>query len=170
MENPKITEGKNAAYQLSGLIYGVSLDGVINRNEFQALKNWCQEYEHLCEIEAFQKLYCVVKPIVDDGQVNSEELEQIRNILTGFLEQFGGRTDSSNLHFLHGLFQGILASGDVNTYEIYKLNQWLEKNTALKTQAPYDELFWLVQRVLEDQKVDDAEAKRLKEFFSTHLV
>ncbi|GAB3220157.1 hypothetical protein J0A67_05470 [Algoriphagus aestuariicola] len=170
MKTPTITEGKNAAYHLSGLIYGISLDGVVNRNEFQALKNWCRDYEPLCEMEAFQTLYTEIKPIIDNGQVNSEELTQIRLILGNFLEQFGGRTDSSNLHFLHGLFQGVLASGDVNTYEIYKLRQWLEKNSELKAQAPFDELFELIDRVLEDEKVDDDEAKQLKAFFSKHLV
>lgn len=171
MENSIDTEAKNAAFELSGLIYGITLDGVVDWNEFQALKNWCKDYEHLCRIDAFQKLYNDIKPIIDDGKVNSEELEQIKQLLIAFLEDIATEADhSSNLHFLKGLFHGVLASDDINTYEIYKLNQWLEKNSHLRSHPPFDELFEIVGKALEDKKVDDSEAKRLKEFFATHLV
>jgi hypothetical protein len=168
MKNPNTTEIKNAAFQLSGLIYGVSLDGVITRNEYQALKNWCGEFEPLCEIEAFQRLHEEIKPIIEDGKVNSEEIDEIKLILNNFLEELGAKNEETpNLYFLSGIFKGILASGDINTYEVYKLNQWLEKNGHLKAQAPFNEMFEVIHNVLEDKKVDDKEAIRLKEFFST---
>ena len=171
MENSIDTEAKNAAFELSGLIYGITLDGVVNWNEFQVLKNWCRDYEPLCKIKAFQRLYEDIRPIIDGGKVNSEEMEQIKQLLIAFLEEIACEADqSSNLHFLKGLFHGVLASGDINTYEIYKLNQWLEKNSHLRAQSPFDEMFEIVDKVLEDKKVDDSEAKRLKEFFSKHLV
>ena len=78
MNNPTNTEIKNAAFQLSGLIYGISLDGVINRNEYQALKSWCSEFEPLCELEAFQRLHQEIKPIIEDGKINTEEIEEIK--------------------------------------------------------------------------------------------
>lgn len=169
MKNPNNTEIKNAAFQLSGLIYGVSLDGVVSRNEYQALKNWCSEFEPLCEMEAFQKLHNEIKPIIEDGKVNSEEIEEIKLILNNFLEELDAKNeDTPNLYFLSGIFKGILASGDINTYEIYKLNQWLEKNSHLRSQAPFEEMFEIIQNVLKDKKVDDEEAFKLKTYFS-HL-
>lgn len=167
MKNPKNSEIKNAAFQLSGLIYGISLDGIVTRNEYQALKSWCNEFEPLCEMEAFQKLHEEIKPIIEDGKVNSEEIEEIKFILNSFLEGLDAKNeDSPNLYFLSGIFKGILASGDINTYEVYKLNQWLEKNDHLKSHAPFAEMFKVIQNVLEDKKVDDDEALRLKGFFS----
>ncbi|GAA0881126.1 hypothetical protein GCM10009119_40960 [Algoriphagus jejuensis] len=170
MKNPTITEGKNAAYQLSGLIYGVTLDGVVDRNEFQALKDWCREYARICEQEPFHHLYEQIKPIIDEGKVNSEELEQVKTILRTFLAELGADGDpATNIHFLGGVFHGIVASGDVNTYEIYKLNKWLEKHSQLQTQSPIDELAELLKTVLEDKKVDEDEAKQLKDFFLKHM-
>lgn len=167
MKNLDNTEIKNAAFQLSGLIYGVSLDGIVTRNEYQALKSWCSEFEPLCEMEAFQKLHEEIKPIIEDGKINSEEIDQIKFILNNFLEELGAKNeDTPNLYFLSGIFKGILSSGDINTYEVYKLNQWLEKNEHLKTHAPFDEMFAVIQDVLEDKKVDDEEALKLKGFFS----
>ena len=163
-------ETQKAAYQLAGLIYGVSLDGVVNKNEYEALKNWCSINEPLCENENFQSLYEKIRPIVEDGKVNNEELEEMKNILREFVGDVGSeKLEKPNLYFLSGIFQGILASGDVNTYEIYRLNQWMEKNTHLQKHPPFDELFPLVKSVLEDKKVDNEEAIRLKEFFASHL-
>lgn len=134
MNNQEI---RNAAFQLAGLIYGISLDGVVTKNEYEALKSWCLENEPLCELELFQKLYREIKPIIDDGKVNSEEIEALKTIITRFLEANGEDQEvAPNMYFLNGIFKGILASGDVNTYEIYKLNQWLEKNEHLKKNQP----------------------------------
>lgn len=167
MNSPTNSEIKNAAYQLAGLIYGVSLDGVVTKNEYQALKNWCLENEPLCELEAFQNLHSQIKPIIDDGKVNTEEIEELKAILNDFLEENDAKNEEApNLYFLNGIFKGILASGDINTYEIYKLNQWLEKNEHLKNSAPFKEMFTVISSVLEDKKVDDAEAIRLKDFFT----
>lgn len=164
MDNQEI---RNAAYQLAGLIYGISLDGIVTKNEYEALKSWCQENEPLCELESFQNLHSQIKPIIDDGKVNAEEIEELKAIINNFLEENDAKTSEvPNLYFLNGIFKGILASGDINTYEIYKLNQWLEKNEHLKTSAPFDEMFSLIASVLEDKKVDDDEAKQLKSFFS----
>lgn len=91
-------------------------------------------------------------------------------ILREFVADIGSeKLDRPNLFFLHGIFEGILASGDINTYEVYRLNQWLEKNEHLRDHASFQELFELVHRVLEDQKVDDEEAKLLKSFFADQL-
>lgn len=43
------------------------------------------------------------------------------------------------------------------------------KNTLLQEHPPFDEVFPLVKLVLEDKKVDNEEAIRLKEFFASHL-
>lgn len=164
MNNQEI---KNAAFQLAGLIYGISLDGVITKNEYEALKSWCRENEPLCELDSFQSLHSQIRPIIDDGKVNSEEIEELKSIINSFLAENGADNElAPNMYFLNGIFKGILASGDINTYEIYKLNQWLEKNEQLKKSTPFDELFALIASVLEDKKVDDEEAVQLKEFFS----
>lgn len=165
------SETQKAAYELAGMIYGVSLDGIVNRNEYEALKNWCFQNEVLCQHETFQRLYTQIQPIILDGKVNHEELAEITAILKDFLGEF--ETEESkhpNLYFLNGIFEGILASGDVNTYEVYRLNQWIEKHGHLRSSAPFDELIPLVESVLEDQRVDDHEALTLKKFFSTHLI
>jgi hypothetical protein len=167
MNTSNNSETKKAAFQLAGLIYGISLDGIVDRNEYLALKSWCGEFEPLCEQEEFQKLHSRIKPIIDDGKINSEEIEEIKMILNQFLEDLDALSEEDGkLYFLNGIFKGILASGDINTYEMYRLNQWLEKNSSLRHTAPFTELFEIIQSVLEDKVVDDEEAKKLKDFFS----
>lgn len=159
-----------AAFELAGMIYGISLDGMVNRNEFEALKNWCTQNECLCGNQSFQDLFEKINPIIQSGTINHEELDEIKEILKSFLGDFEEeQSHHPNLYFLNGIFEGILASGDVNTYEIYRLNQWLEKNKHLEEESPFDELFPLIRSALADQKVDDQEALELKSFFKTHI-
>lgn len=170
MKTQNNSETLKAAYELAGMIYGISLDGTVNRNEYEALKNWCFHNESLCQDSTFQKLYEKIQPIILDGKVNHEELHDLNQILKSFLGDFESEeVKHPNLYFLNGIFEGILASGDINTYEIYRLKQWLEKNSNLKGESPFDELIPLVESVLADQKVDDQEAIQLKEFFKNHI-
>lgn len=170
MKNPNNQETTQAAFELAGMIYGISLDGVVNHNEFEALKNWCHQNECLCDNPSFQDLFEKIHPIILDGSINHEELDEINSILKSFLGDFEEeQAHHPNLYFLNGIFEGILASGDVNTYEIYRLNQWMEKNKHLENESPFDELLPLIKSALADQKVDDQEAAILKSFFQTHI-
>ena len=57
-------------------------------------------------MEAFQKLHSKINPIIDDGKVNSEEIEEIKLILNNFLEEFRAKNlDAPNLYFLTGIFK-----------------------------------------------------------------
>lgn len=161
------TQIQNIAYELAGLIYGISLDGHVNKNEFDRLKAWCENHEHLCELEEFKVLHEQVNPIIKSGVVTNEEIEDLIDILNDFLEKTGSQNpEKLNLYFLHGLFEGILASGEVNTYEVFRLNQWIQKNEHLKDQKPFDELHQMISQVLKNHRISDADGVKLKSFFS----
>ncbi len=166
MEKAKSTEWKNAATELAGMIYGVSLDGVVTRNEYETLKNWCADNESLCEHEPFNGLYSKIKPIVDSGSVNKEELEEIEDILNKFLEKIGSkqRVEDSNKLFIKGLLKGILSSGDINDQEVYKLKQFLENQDDENLKSKFNGLKELIDKIWEDGKVDDAEFRILKDY------
>lgn len=166
MEKAKSTEWKNAATELAGMIYGVSLDGVVTRNEYETLKNWCADNESLCEHEPFNGLYSKIKPIVDSGSVNKQELEEIEDILNKFLEKIGSkqRVEDSNKLFIKGLLKGILSSGDINDQEVYKLKQFLENQDDENLKSKFNGLKELIDKIWEDGKVDDAEFRILKDY------
>ncbi|MFC3414962.1 hypothetical protein [Algoriphagus hitonicola] len=161
------TQIQNVAYELAGLIYGISLDGHVNKNEFDKLKTWCENHEHLCEQEEFKVLHEQVNPIIQSGIVTNEEIADLKDILNDFLKKTGAHEDEKlNLFFLHGLFEGILASGEVNTYEVFKLNQWIQKNEHLKDQKPFDELHQMIGQVLKNHRISNEDGVKLKSFFS----
>jgi hypothetical protein len=168
MKNPTASEIQNAANQLAGMIYGVSLDGMVSRSEYEALKAWCRDHEPLCEIEGFQKLHNQINPIIHSGIVTSEEIEDIRLILEKFLSENGTpiNENNPNLFFINGVFQGILANGEVNKQEAYKLEKWLEKNVNLRSQAPYDALYLAVHKALENGKINHEESNELRAILS----
>ncbi|SDD10526.1 hypothetical protein SAMN04488104_10152 [Algoriphagus faecimaris] len=158
---------QNVAYELAGMIYGISLDGHVNKNEYDQLKAWCTNHEHLCEMEEFKSLHEQINPIIQSGVVTSEEIEDLKEILDNFLEKTGPKDEKKlNMFFLQGLFEGILSSGEVNTYEVYKLNQWIQKNEHLKNQKPFDELYGMIGQVLKNHRISDEDGVKLKSFFS----
>lgn len=168
MEKPNNPNFQNAAKELAGLIYGVSLDGVITRNEFAAIKNWCNSYEPLCSYEPFQHLHDRIKPIIDAGKMTSEELDEIENSLNLFLKEIGSKEqiNKPDQIFINGMFQGILSSGDINDQEVYKLKIFLEKEGNEKIQQEYAGLYELIQKIWSDGKVDDAEFRILKDYLN----
>lgn len=158
---------QNVAYELAGLIYGISLDGHVNKNEFDRLKIWCETHEPLCELEEFKELHQQVQPIIQSGIVTNEEIEDLTDILNDFLKKTGDHDQNKlNLYFLHGLFEGILASGEVNTYEVFKLNQWIQKNEHLADQKPFDELHQMISQVLKNHRISSEDGVKLKFFIS----
>lgn len=124
-------------------------------------------HENLCESEEFKELHDQVNPIIKSGIVTNEEIEDLIDTLNDFLKKTGSQTSEKlNLYFLHGLFEGILASGEINTYEVFKLNQWIQKNDHLKNQRPFDELHQMIGQVLKNHRISDEDGVKLKSFFS----
>ncbi|MCS5489805.1 hypothetical protein [Algoriphagus limi] len=168
MEKPNNPHFQNAAKELAGLIYGVSLDGVITRNEYAALKSWCGQYEHLCSYEPFQHLFTRIKPIIDSGKISVEEIDEINESIDHFLEEIGSNNTSHNPDqiFIDGMFQGILSSGDINDQEVYKLKSFLELEGNEKIREEYSGLYELIKKIWSDGKVDDAEFRILKDYLT----
>ncbi|MBY5950605.1 hypothetical protein OU792_09950 [Algoriphagus sp. NF] len=168
MEKPNNPNYHNAAKDLAGLIYGVALDGVVTRNEYAALKEWCNEHEGLCSYGPFEKLYSKIRPLIDSGKISVEELDEIEETLDQFLESIGSekRIDKPDQIFINGMFKGILSSGDINDQEVYKLKTFLELEENRKIQEEYTGLYELIKKVWADGKVDDQEFRILKDYLN----
>jgi len=145
-----------------------ALDGVVTRNEYAALKEWCNEHEVLRSYEPFDKLYCKIRPLIDSGKISVEELDEIEETLDQFLESIGSskRIDKPDQIFINGIFKGILSSGDINDQEVYKLKTFLELEENRKIQEEYTGLYELIKKIWADGKVDDQEFRILKDYLN----
>ncbi len=68
---------------------------------------------------------------------------------------------SIKLNELNALICGITADGILEEDEIYFLQNWLDSHINLKGNYPYDRIYSVLERVLEDKIIDQAETKEL---------
>jgi uncharacterized tellurite resistance protein B-like protein len=162
---------KTAYNNLKGLLEGIAADGRISSNEFQALKSWCQTHQQLAEEKkVFGLFHKKILKIVSDGKVTSEEIGEMKQILNKYEYYFNLSVDlKADLHFLQGICYGIMADGDINKYELHMLKQWLSDNAPIRTTKPFDEIYGIIESVLEDGKIDDKEYKKLQTYFKEFI-
>ncbi|MDN3203308.1 hypothetical protein [Algoriphagus sediminis] len=165
--NPKTTQAYN---RLKGLLHGVFLDRHVNRNEIMELKDWCYAHEELATDGPFKDFFYEIKAILDTGVVTAEEILDMNVILTDYRKHFIPKDQAiADINFLKGICYGILADGEINKHEVYMLKTWLKENEHLCTEPPYKNFYIIITKVLEDNKVDQEEAKMLKQLFSDFL-
>ena len=65
------------------------------------------------------------------------------------------------LQDLQYLMMGIIADNEVSEDEVMTLNRWLNQNSELEGQYPFDRVFNVIKKILEDGVVDDEEKASL---------
>ncbi|MFC5624289.1 hypothetical protein [Algoriphagus winogradskyi] len=170
MENNFLTQTQVAFHNLNGLVNGIAMDGRITRNEYEALKAWCQTHEGLCTQEPFDSFYKEISAKVRIGTVGAEEIYELKEILEKHAPNFE-ETDKTkaDLHFLQGVCYGIMADGDINKYEIEMLKKWMDENDHLSASYPFNEIHEVVENAIEKGKIDSEEYKDLVKYFKEFL-
>ena len=73
------------------------------------------------------------------------------------------------LQDLQFLITGIIADNEVSEEEVLTLNQWLLQNEELEGQYPFDRVFNIIRKTLEDGVVDDQEKGLLLKLFKEYI-
>ena len=157
---------QKAFSSLYGIWKGIKADDVISKEEIDRLKTWLKLNEEFKDRHPFSEVYPVVVKALEDGDIDSEERENISWLLrklstvTDFYDQ-----GTASIQKLHGIVQGIIADGGISIKEIETLGHWIDSHSELKTMWPYDEIESLVTKVLQDKVVDEKEQAELKLLF-----
>ena len=70
-----------------------------------------------------------------------------------------------SMQVLKGIVRGIEADREVNTEEAQELFKWMNENSVLKGNYPFDKIFDTLEHVLENNIIDQEEEKLLLEMF-----
>lgn len=154
---------------LLGLLEGIAIDGEVNMSEVALLKIWLEDHHEVRDRHPFSELIPAIEGAVCDGVIDAEEradltwlCERLRS--TEFFDMV-----TADLQRLHALVGGIAADGIVTEAELRGLSTWLNDHEHLKTCWPYDEIESLTTQVRADGRIDEAEQKLLRHFFSEFL-
>ncbi|MEN2281109.1 hypothetical protein AAGF08_03155 [Algoriphagus sp. SE2] len=170
MEENITIQTQIAFHNLDGLINGISMDGRITKSEFDAIKSWCQTHDSLSHEEPFASLHHEIIEIINTGVLGSEEIHEIKDILNRYAPKFKEKDKvKADLHYLQGICYGIMADGDINKYELNLLQKWLDDNSHLKDQYPFDEITQVVKKVMDAGKIGHEEYQYLVKYFKEFL-
>jgi len=151
---------------LLGIIEGISVDSIINREEIKFLNLWLEEHQELKDRHPYSELLPVVERAISDGELTAEEKEDILWLCEKLrsTEFFDGAT--ADIQRLHAMLGGIASDGAITEAELKGLSDWLSDHEHLKTSWPYEEVGSLLTGVLSDKKIDSVEQKILMDFFT----
>ncbi|RAI88450.1 TerB family tellurite resistance protein [Algoriphagus yeomjeoni] len=170
METNFLTQTQVAFHNLNGLVNGIAIDGRITRNEYEALKAWCHTHEGLCSQEPFNSFFEEISTKVKTGNVGSEEIYELKEILKKHALNFEEKDKTkADLHFLQGVCYGIMADGDINKYEIEMLKKWMDENNQLSETYPFNEIYEVVATAISKGKIDSEEYKELVKYFKEFM-
>lgn len=164
------SERDKAIATLKGIISGITLDGKVDNSEIQELTNWMSLNSHLQDKVPFRDILSILKSLLEDGVIDSEEIEDLKWIC----KQFSEEGEFYNLvtltiQELHGIFHGLLADNQLSDSEITSLKKWLDDNDILKGTYPYDEICALISNTLADGKIDDMERNQIIAFMGEFI-
>jgi hypothetical protein len=151
---------------LLGIIEGISVDSIINREEIKFLNLWLEEHQELKDLHPYREFLPVVEGAISDGKLTTEEKEDILWLCEKLrsTEFFDGAT--ADIQRLHAMLGGIASDGTITEAELKGLSEWLSDHEHLKTSWPYEEVGSLITGVLSNKRIDSFEQKILMDFFT----
>lgn len=151
---------------LISIIDGILADGEVNEAEILYLGTWLLEAQALDQNKCVKLLRFRIQSILDDGNITSEELLEIKELLPKIqrelmdLPALDLYSTESDLHLLTGLCKGLISDKSLSDDEIRYLDWWITQNAALRDDYPGKNLYILIKEILKDGIItrDESEA------------
>lgn len=161
------SQADKAINSLKGILLGINLDNIVNKDEIKELKNWVKKHHDLVLRNPFREFMLIIDSIVEEDLGLSETVEDLYWLCQKYeSDNYYYNAVTTDLQTLQGLCHGILADGEITDKEIFDLDRWLDDNEHLNTYYPYDEIRSLVLSIISDGKITEDERLVLKAYFS----
>jgi hypothetical protein len=161
--NPSIIE--KDLQTLVGILSGIKSDAEINEKEHSGVVAWINTHKEYEDKQPYKEIIGIVRHALTDNILTNEESENI----IWFCNQYIYKTEyfdvlTSGIQKLTGIIKGISIDNEINIQELEYLDQWLEENDFLKNTWPYDELYNLTTRIIQDNIITNEEHESLISF------
>ena len=160
------SEADKAINSLKGILTGISIDNEVNSDELNELSKWVEDNHFLINKNPFREFMNLISDRISNSSMTPEDIEDLIYLAQKYENDniyYNGIT--ADLQLLQGICHGILSDGIINDIEIFELNNWLKKNKHLTSYFPYDELTEILNKIIEDNKIDENERIILKAYF-----
>lgn len=146
---------------LSGIIEGITADGIVSKKEIERLKCWIEENTINKQYMLFAKIIEELSLILEDNIVDEYEQIKLKYLATEYSSSKMYCETTLAIQVLQGIIDGISCDNKIAESEILKLQKWLQEHDYLSGVYPYDKILRLVQDVLEDGIIDEDEKSTL---------
>ena len=160
-----------ALHTFEGILKGIAIDSIINRDELRELRRWRDEHVEYARLHPFCELMPKVDAALKDNIITREEKEDLlwvcNNLHTGNLYYDALTAD---IQRFHGILHGVLADGVVGDEEVRRLSDWVSENEHLRGCYPFDEVDSVLTTILSDGRISEQERFSLKAFLDDFVV
>ncbi|MBS1685450.1 MAG: BRCT domain-containing protein [Bacteroidetes bacterium] len=155
---------------LIGIIEGISCDKKITEDEDNGLFEWIKSKQSYQYKEPYKGIYAVIMESLADGILTLEESQNIIWHCKQYVQKDNYYNElTSGLQRLYGIVKGISIDREVTIEEIEYLTKWMDKHTRLKGSWPFDELYNLVIRMVQDKQITHDEQKEFLAFYNAFI-
>jgi len=160
---------QKAMNDLYGVIFGISCDKVIKKEENIAILNWMEENKEFKTDEEFGTCYNLLAAVLEDGIISKEEYYQLMGCISVHLSSNLYSDVTLSMQVLMGIIKGIAIDKKINIKEAKELYKWMEIHAALKGNYPFDKIFTTLEAALDNGVIDEIEEKNLLTVFKHFL-
>lgn len=122
-----LTDVQRATERLTGIMIGISIDGVVNATEIHELSAWLNEYAYFHDIEPFKIVVELVQKILEDNHVDGNEKDEMLELCWKFdSEAVIPRLATTAIRRLHGVLNGISLDNRIRDQEVVGFKNWLK--------------------------------------------
>ena len=141
------------------MLEGIRIDYEITAEELKGLRGWLNDYRQYHGIHPFDEVVELLDDVLADGKIDEAEHSELLEWADWFLSHNtpAAREVDAAVMRLHGVLAGVAVDGKVTEQEIADLQEWLHDYGDLRRCFPFDHAIDLVDRVLADGVVTDAE-------------
>lgn len=129
------------------------------------------EHHHnaLCDTTASLEIFEYIndKYGLDENDIEDYNYTESRNRSTGMTIVYSD--DTKGLQNLKRIIESIMTDNKIELDEINELNEWLDSNTQLIGNYPFDKIYSIVKKVLEDGIVSSNEYDELMHVFNDFI-
>lgn len=167
------SEIHKAVNSLIGILRGVKIDEVVNEEELEEVKHWCNMHRPFQTKFPFSEIIPLIDEALSDHLLTTDEIQDILWLCENLVQNGGFKkyydVVTSSLQQFQGIIHGIMADYKLNEEEIHRLSDWMEDNDFLKGFYPFDEIHSLLTVSKKDGVISQDELNMFTAYFGNFI-
>ena len=151
----------NSIIEFYGMIKGFVLDKKIVKEEIDYILKWRNENYKYSNYQEIKDIIDTIDKIVFDGVITLEDVLKLKKIIKQYVKERLADPITFSTKILNGILKGIIVDNVITIEEAESLKKWLYKHLELKSHYPFEQIFQLLETILEDNEITKKESEFL---------